>query len=386
MGNPRNNRIHRNTFPRPRSLDSMSCLSRTQMVGRPRVEKNSSPDRSTHHIVESLMMPDVILRWKIRGGLSGLMAKMDKEEKNYEERVKFENDFVKEIKESPIAIHQDDANDQHYEVPADFFRIVLGPHLEYSSCVFKDESTTLTEAEIDMLELYVERSQMKDGLSLLDLGCGWGSVALFMAARFPKSKVTALSNSSTQKDYIDGEAKKKGLTNLTVYTGDVAVFDDENFQENFDRIISIEMFEHMKNYEKLLKRISTWLNTGGKLFVHIFTHRWKPYHFTDDWMAKTFFTGGTMPSHTLLLNFQTDLAVAEQWGMSGSHYARTLDTWLKRMDANKDLVKPILVKTYGDKWQRWWLNWGLFFLVCSETFGIRDGSEWGVSHYLFTKK
>ena len=331
-------------------------------------------------------MPDVILRWKIRGGLSGLMAKMDKEEKNYEERVKFENDFVKEIKESPIAIHQDDANDQHYEVPADFFRIVLGPHLKYSSCVFKDDSTALTEAEIDMLELYVERSQMKDGLSLLDLGCGWGSVALFMAARFPKSKVTALSNSSTQKDYIDGEAKKKGLTNLTVYTGDVAVFDDENFQENFDRIISIEMFEHMKNYEKLLKKISTWLNTRGKLFVHIFTHRWKPYHFTDDWMAKTYFTGGTMPSHTLLLNFQTDLAVAEQWGMSGSHYARTLDTWLERMDANKDLVKPILVKTYGDKWQRWWLNWRLFFLVCSETFGIRCGSEWGVSHYLFTKK
>jgi len=330
-------------------------------------------------------MPDMILRWKIRSGLTGLMAKIDEEERDYEERVRLEDDFVKEIKNSPIAIHQADANEQHYEVPAEFFRIVLGPHLKYSSCVFKAASTSLTDAEVDMLELYAERAQLEDGMNLLDLGCGWGSVALFMAARFPTSKVSALSNSSTQKEYIDGEAKKRGLTNLTVFTGDVAVFDDDKFKEGFDRIISIEMFEHMKNYEKLLEKISRWLRPGGKLFVHIFTHRWKPYHFTDDWMAKTFFTGGTMPSHTLLLNFQKHLTIAAHWGVSGTHYARTLDAWLERMDANMDVVKPILISTYGEKWQRWWLNWRLFFLVCSETFGIRGGSEWGVSHYLFTK-
>ena len=331
-------------------------------------------------------MPDFILRWKIRNGLTDLMAKMDKEEKDYKERVRLEADFVKEIKESPIAIHQEDANEQHYEVPAEFFRIVLGPHLKYSSCIFKDASTTLTDAEVDMLELYIERSQLKDGMSLLDLGCGWGSVALFMAGRFPGSKVTALSNSSPQREYIEGEARKRGLENLTVYTGDVAVFDDGEFKESFDCIISIEMFEHMKNYEKLLEKISTWLKPGGKLFVHIFTHRWKPYHFKDDWMAKTFFTGGTMPSHSLLLNFQKHLVITEHWGMSGTHYAKTLDSWLERMDANMAVVKPIMLTTYGDKWQRWWVNWRLFFLVCSETFGIRDGSEWGVSHYLFTKK
>ena len=331
-------------------------------------------------------MPDVILRWRIRSGLKDMMAKMDKEDKDYEGRIKFESDFVQEIKTSPIAIHQSDANEQHYEVPAEFFRIVLGPHLKYSSCLFPSTSTTLAESEKLMLELYVERSDMKDGMSLLDLGCGWGSVALFMAAKFPNSKVTALSNSTPQREYIEGEAKKRGIKNLKVHTGDVAVFNDDTFKESFDRIISIEMFEHMKNYEKLLAKISSWLNAEGKLFVHIFTHRWKPYHFKDDWMARTFFTGGTMPSHSLLLNFQSHLSICDQWGVSGTHYSRTLDSWLERMDSNMKTVKPILVSTYGEKWQRWWLNWRLFFIVCSETFGIRDGSEWGVSHYLFSKK
>jgi len=330
-------------------------------------------------------MPDVILRWRIRNSLKDMLSKMDEEDKDYASRIKVEDEFVKEIKNLPIAVHQNFANEQHYEVPADFFRIVLGPYLKYSSCIFKTSSTTLAQAEVDMLELYVERSQMKDGMNLLDLGCGWGSVALFMAAKFPKSKVTALSNSTQQREYIEEAAKKKDITNLTVHTGDVAVFDEESFKENFDRVISIEMFEHMKNYEELLEKISTWIKPEGKLFVHIFTHKWKPYHFKDDWMAKTFFTGGTMPSHSLLLNFQKHLHITGQWGVSGTHYAKTLDTWLEKMDANMDVVRPILVETYGDKWQRWWLNWRLFFLVCSETFGIRNGSEWGVSHYLFTK-
>merc|ERR1719495_80788 len=241
-------------------------------------------------------MPDVILRWRIRNSLRDMLSKMDEEDKDYASRIKVEDEFVKEIKNLPIAVHQNFANEQHYEVPADFFRIVLGPYLKYSSCIFKTSSTTLAQAELDMLELYVERSEMKD-------------------------------------------------------------------------------------YEKLLEKVSTWIKPEGKLFVHIFTHKWKPYHFKDDWMAKTFFTGGTMPSHSLLLNFQNHLHITGQWGVSGTHYAKTLDTWLEKMDANMDVVRPILVETYGDKWQRWWLNWRLFFLVCSETFGVRNGSEWGVSHY-----
>jgi len=330
-------------------------------------------------------LPDSILRWRIRQGLGGLMAKMDRDADDYGARVAFESDFVAEIRKEEIAVCQDEANQQHYEVPAEFFRIVLGPHLKYSCGLFKSSSATLTESEEAMLEVYVERAQLKDGMDLLDLGCGWGSVALFLAARFPGSRVKALSNSNQQREYIEEQARERGITNLKVFTGDVAKVDPEDFQMAFDRVISIEMFEHMKNYGKLLKKISGWLRPGGKLFVHIFTHKWKPYHFTDDWMGRTFFTGGTMPSHSLLLNFQEDLRIEHTWGVSGEQYARTSDCWLDRMDRNEAELKPILQATYGEKWQRWWLNWRLFFIVVSETFGARGGSEWGVSHYLFCK-
>jgi len=330
-------------------------------------------------------LPDFILRWKIRNGLKTMLTDMDQESCSYESRVKAESEFVKEIRNCPIAIHQQEANDQHYEVPAEYYKLCLGPHLKYSSCYFKDETTTLSEAEVAMLELYVTRAEMTNGLSLLDLGCGWGSVALFMAQKFPDSQVTALSNSASQREYIEEQARNRGLQNLKVFTGDVSTFDLEEFKDKFDRVISIEMFEHMKNYEALLRKISTWLKDEGKLFVHIFTHKWKPYHFKDDWMAKNFFTGGTMPSHSLLLNFQSDLKISDHWGISGTHYEKTLNIWLEKMDQNKDIILPIFKATYGDKWQRWWLNWRLFYLVCAETFGIRNGAEWGVSHYLFTK-
>jgi len=330
-------------------------------------------------------IPDVLLRWKIRSGLTELLEKMDREGRDYQTRVRLEADFVREISAQPIAVHQSEANDQHYEIPAEFYQLCLGPKLKYSSCYFKDETTTLAEAEEEMLELYITRAGMKDGLALLDLGCGWGSVALHMAHRFPASQVTALSNSDSQRVFIADIAKKRGLNNLTVLTGDVAVYENEDFLNKFDRIISIEMFEHMKNYGALLKKISGWMSSRGKLFVHIFTHKWKPYHFKDDWMARTFFTGGTMPSHSLLLNFQADLVLSDQWGLSGTHYAKTLNIWLRKMDENIGIIRPILKSTYGDKWQRWLLNWRLFYLVCAETFGIRDGGEWGVSHYLFTK-
>jgi len=331
-------------------------------------------------------IPDIILRWRIRNGLVELSRSIKEESEDYEKRIGIENRFVADIKESPIAICQDEANEQHYEVPPEFFRIVLGPKLKYSSCLYPDERTTLAESELVMLDIYLERMEMRDGMTVLDLGCGWGSVALHIAEKCKKSRVVALSNSKQQKAHIDAVAREKGLTNLAVHTGDVSVFQSSSFDGAFDRIISIEMFEHMKNYEKLLEKISGWLRTEGKLFVHIFTHKWKPYHFEKDWMARTFFTGGTMPSHSLLLNFQKDLVIENQWGVSGTHYARTLEAWLERMDGNMDVITPILKQTYGKIWRRWLLNWRLFFIVCSETFGMDGGSEWGVSHYLFKKR
>ncbi|XP_023321578.1 (S)-coclaurine N-methyltransferase isoform X2 [Eurytemora carolleeae] len=318
-------------------------------------------------------IPDYILRWKIRSGLKKLMLSIEEEGKDYENRGGVEAKFVNELKSSPIAVCQQEANQQHYE-------------LKYSSCFYPTPTSSLAEAEIAMLDLYIHRSGMKDGMDLLDLGCGWGSVALHFAQKFKNSRIIALSNSKLQKAHIDQVAREKGLTNLIVYTGDITSYQNSQFAQSFDRIISIEMFEHMKNYEKLLEKISAWLKCDGKLFVHIFTHKWKPYHFEKDWMARTFFTGGTMPSHSLLLNFQKDLLIENQWGVSGTHYSRTLEAWLELMDRNIEVVTPILKQTYGEKWRRWWLNWRLFFIVCSETFGIAEGSEWGVSHYLFSKR
>jgi len=332
------------------------------------------------------LVPDSVLRWRVRRGLHGLVSGMDREATDYELRAKIESDFVSEIRESEIAVCQAEANEQHYEVPADFFKIVLGPKLKYSCALFRDQSTMLSQAEETMLDLYIERAQISDGMDILDLGCGWGSVCLHIAERFPACRVVGLSNSVQQREYIEEQARQRSLSNLHILTGDVSVVDPSDFSLAFDRVVSIEMFEHMKNYRALLNKISTWLKPSGKLFVHIFTHKWKPYHFKDDWMGRTFFTGGTMPSHSLLLHFQEDLTIEHTWAVSGSHYARTNDIWLERMDRNKEVVIPILQGTYGNNWNRWWLNWRLFFVVVSETFGLRSGSEWGVSHYLFCKK
>jgi len=335
-------------------------------------------------------LPDWILRWRIRKSIwSDLVMKMEAEVNDYSARVDTEDKFVQELKAMPIAIHQNDANQQHYEVPNEFFKVILGPKLKYSSCIFEKADTTLTQAEEDMLDLYISRAGITDGQDILDLGCGWGSVALHVAAKFPNSRVKALSNSSTQKEFIDSTARERGIANLEVITGDVAVFDQEDFKESFDVVITIEMFEHMKNYQKLLEKVASWMKKpGGKLFIHILTHRWKSYHFTkDDWMGRNFFTGGTMPSHNLLLNFQDNFSIKRHWGVSGKDYARTLDSWLAKMDAHQELLEPLFKATYGeDKWQKWWLNWRMFFIVCSETFGIKNGSEWGVSHYLFQVK
>ncbi|CAL8464900.1 g4435 [Coccomyxa elongata] len=335
--------------------------------------------------VERDLVPDFIIRRGIRYLLSQRVQ--EAREGGVEEQERRKQTFVRELKGLPIAVQTSKANEQHYEVPSDYFLLVLGQHLKYSSCLYPSSSTTLDEAEEAMLGLCCERAQLLDGQAILELGCGWGSMCLYMAAKFPKSNVTAVSNSTTQKALIDERAKERGISNLTVITEDVVKFDTK---QKFDRVVSIEMFEHMKNYQALLKNIAGWLKPEGLLFVHIFTHKTLAYHFEvkgeDDWMAKYFFTGGTMPSADLLHHFQDDLALQQQWAINGTHYSRTLEDWLKRQDKQRAAIMPIMEKTYGkDQGLRWWVYWRLFYLACSELFNYNGGEEWFVSHYLFRK-
>jgi cyclopropane-fatty-acyl-phospholipid synthase len=304
--------------------------------------------------------------------------------------------LIDELRASPIAIATDVANTQHYEMPASFFAAHLGPHLKYSCCLYPRGTETLAQAEEAMLELYAQRAELADGQRILDLGCGWGSLSLWLAARYPKSSIVALSNSRGQRAFIEAQAARKGLNNLTVVTCDIADAGIAGIagmpaDGSFDRVLSIEMFEHVKNYGALLARIAGWMCPGGRLFVHLFAHRMLAYHFEvrdrSDWMSKYFFTGGTMPSETLLLNFQDDLRVARRWWVSGSHYACTANAWLARLDAVRASVMPTLVETYGARdAARWFQRWRMFYMAVAELFGYEHGNEWGVAHYLFEKR
>ena len=336
-------------------------------------------------LLERDLVPDAI----IRIGIRRLLRQRLIDERALTETAQLDRlqQLISNLRAGPIAVHTEKANEQHYEVPTEFFTHVLGPHMKYSSCYYYDGVTELGAAEADMLDLTVRRADLEKAKTILELGCGWGSLTLFMAERFPKAKITAVSNSRTQKDHTDGEAKRRGLKNITVVTADM---NDFKTAKKFDRVVSVEMFEHMRNYELLFSKISGWLKPKGKLFVHIFTHKELAYLFEvkddSDWMAKYFFTGGVMPSDDLLLYFAGKLGIENHWRVSGVHYQKTSRAWLDNMDAKKDVLMPILARTYGHgQATKWWVYWRVFFMACEELWGYRNGEEWMVSHYLFTK-
>ena len=295
--------------------------------------------------------------------------------------------FVERVKKEPIAVLTEKANEQHYELPPEFFGLVLGKHRKYSSCFYKDQSISLDQAEADMLALSAERAGLVDGQEILELGCGWGSFTLWMAEHFPNSSVVGVSNSAPQREYILGEATRRGLGNVQILTADMNTF---SLDRKFDRVVSIEMFEHMRNYELLMQRVSEWLKPGGALFVHIFTHHRFAYFYQTEgktnWMGRYFFSGGTMPSDDLLLYFQRHLSIEKHWRLSGTHYQHTANAWVGNIEAHRDRVMKVLVDVYGAKdAQRWFYRWKAFFMACAELFGYNGGREWLVSHYLFRK-
>jgi cyclopropane-fatty-acyl-phospholipid synthase len=326
------------------------------------------------------LLPDPLVRLGIRRLLAQRLR---------EERARFNlAAYVADLKTRPLAEQTAAANEQHYEVPTAFYQLCLGPRLKYSGCLYPTGRETLAEAEEAMLALYAERAQLADGQRILELGCGWGSLALFNAEKFPRAQITGVSNSRTQKAFIDAEARRRGLTNLTIITCDINVLDLP--PASFDRVVSVEMFEHLKNYQRLFAAIARWIRPGGLLFVHIFTHRELAYHFVasdaSDWMARYFFTGGQMPSHALLPQFQDDLRLVSDWQVNGTHYQRTAEHWLQNMDAHRAEILPIFAATYGEaNVTKWWARWRIFYLACAELWGYHAGEEWIVSHYLFTK-
>ncbi len=336
-------------------------------------------------LAENGRLPDFLIRFGIREMLRRRLR--DLALPDPEAVARAEAAFRQEREMSAIALETDAANEQHYEVPPAFFERILGPHLKYSCGYWGPGVHDLEESERAMLQLTCERAEIEDGMRVLDLGCGWGSLSLWIAARFPDTHVLAVSNSKPQREFILARAATRGLGNLDVVTADVNHFSPD---PRFDRVVSVEMFEHVRNHALLLSRITTWLETDGKLFVHHFAHRERsyPYETTgpDDWMGRFFFSGGMMPSDDLLLHTQRDLLVEKHWRISGTHYQKTCEAWLERQDAHAEALRPILAATYGrEDAARWHQRWRLFFLACAELFGYRAGREWWVTHALMAR-
>jgi cyclopropane-fatty-acyl-phospholipid synthase len=293
-------------------------------------------------------------------------------------------DFIRRMETAEIAPVPELANEQHYEVPPEFFQAVLGRHAKYSCCYWGAGASDLDQAEYDALSLTCERAGIEDGMSVLDLGCGWGSLSLWIAEHFPNCRVTSVSNSAPQREHIEATASKRGLGNLQVLTADMNEF---KAPERYDRIVSVEMFEHMRNYGELFRRISTWLNPQGQFFMHIFCHRSSAYEYLDegpsDWMGRHFFSGGIMPADELPLRFQRHLVLVRKFRWNGQHYEKTANAWLRNMDRNRDRILPILARTYGQSSaEQWFQRWRIFFMACAELFGLNGGREWYVAHYL----
>ncbi|KAF0136465.1 MAG: cyclopropane-fatty-acyl-phospholipid synthase [Methylocystaceae bacterium] len=327
-------------------------------------------------VVERAPLPDSVLRMGV-----GYLVGRTRDRLSLAPPAAVET-FARDMANYPIAIHTREANAQHYEVPARFFELTLGPRRKYSCCYYDSAETTLAQAEERALEETARDAGLADGQRILELGCGWGSLSLFMAQSYPNARITAVSNSASQRAYIEGRIAELGLTNLSVITADM---NDFAMDQRFDRIVSIEMFEHMSNWRPLLSRLRGWLSPEGSLFIHIFTHRNQPYRFDHtekaDWIAQHFFTGGIMPSRQLIHSFGDLFEAEAEWLWSGLHYQRTAIDWLRNFDARRDEINAVLSETYGSDAALWRRRWRLFFLATEGLFGDRNGEEWGVSHY-----
>ena len=340
--------------------------------------------RKTIDWTEQGLVPDSVIRHGIRRMLK---ARLQTLPDDAEGQACARADFIADMHKQAIAPVPHKANEQHYELPDRFFSLVLGRHLKYSCCYWPEGIEDLDSAEQQALHITCERAGLANGMDILELGCGWGSLTLWMAAHYPHSRIVAVSNSQPQRLHIEEEARRSGLDNIEVITCDM---NDFSIARHFDRIVSVEMFEHMRNYQRLFGHVADWLRPGGRFFMHIFCHRSVPYAFIDqgpgDWMSRHFFTGGIMPSDDLPLYFQANMQLLQHWRWNGCHYRDTANAWLGNMDQRRNEVWPLLESVYGEEQtQQWWMRWRMFFMACAELFGYDDGQQWWVSHYLFEK-
>ncbi len=346
----------------------------------------NSASQLAFDLTEQGLVPDLVIRRGIRYLLKQRLKEI--RANDIEEMAERLAGFFDQMKSSPLALVPEKANEQHYEVPAEFYTKVLGAYLKYSCAYWPEGTQNLIEAEIAGLNKTCEHADLHDGQDILELGCGWGSLTIWMATHYPNSRITAVSNSTSQRLFIEARAREQGLDNIQVITCDMNTFNTDGNQ--FDRIVSIEMFEHMRNWDQLYKKLASWLKPGGRFFKHIFVHRAVPYAFEDngpsDWMSRYFFSGGMMPSDDLPLLFQGDLKLLRRWRWDGSHYEKTANAWLNNMDQHRDEIIPVFKSVYGaQSAEMWWTRWRLFFMACAELFGYDHGQEWFVSHYLFEK-
>jgi cyclopropane-fatty-acyl-phospholipid synthase len=337
-------------------------------------------------LAERGALPDSLIRLGIRR-LCGRRLQQESRGGPEQQSLHFTR-LIEALRTSPVALHTEAANTQHYEQPATFFQLCLGPRLKYSSCYYPAGVESLEAAEEAMLALYETRAQLADGQDILELGCGWGSLTLWMASRYPNARITAVSNSHSQGAYIEARCLERGLRNVRIVTADINSL--ALGAEEFDRCVSVEMFEHMRNYEVLLARIAGWLRPAGKLFIHIFAHQALMYPFEtvgeDNWLGRHFFTGGLMPATDTLAWFQRDLILEERWKIGGTHYQRTANAWLANQDRNRGQVLEILSRAYGPELAALWnQRWRMFWMACAELFGYDQGRQWLVAHFRFTR-